>query len=41
MEAIPPRDLSAIVMMQRAHAGDRRMPMWLDLWTAVYQAIGD
>ncbi|MGN9766889.1 serine hydrolase domain-containing protein [Micromonospora sp. SD12] len=37
----PAEDLSAIFMMQRAHAGDQRLPMWLDLWTAVYQAIDD
>jgi CubicO group peptidase (beta-lactamase class C family) len=35
----PAEDLTAIVVMQRAHAGDQRLPMWLDLWSAVYQAI--
>ncbi len=37
----PAEDMTAIFVMQRAHAGDQRMPMWLDLWTAVYQAIDD
>ncbi|OZV80882.1 serine hydrolase [Micromonospora echinospora] len=37
----PPEDLTAIFFMQRAHAGDQTLPMWLDLWTAVYQAIDD
>jgi hypothetical protein len=27
--------------MQRAHMGDQTLPMWHDLWTAVYQAIDD
>ena len=37
----PAEDLTTIFIMQRAHAGDQRLPMWLDLWTAVYQAIDD
>ncbi|MEV0328724.1 serine hydrolase domain-containing protein [Micromonospora echinospora] len=37
----PAEDLTAIFFMQRAHAGDQTLPMWLDLWTAVYQAIDD
>jgi CubicO group peptidase (beta-lactamase class C family) len=37
----PAEDLTAIVMMQRAHAGDQQLPMWHDLWTAVYQSIDD
>ena len=37
----PAEDMTAIVMMQRAHAGDQRLPMWYDIWTAVYQAIDD
>jgi CubicO group peptidase (beta-lactamase class C family) len=37
----PAEDMTAIFLMQRAHAGDQRLPMWLDLWTAVYQAIDD
>jgi CubicO group peptidase (beta-lactamase class C family) len=35
----PAEDLTAFFMMQRAHAGDQRLPMWQDIWTAVYQAI--
>ncbi|BCL12476.1 serine hydrolase domain-containing protein [Micromonospora sagamiensis] len=37
----PAEDMTAIFMMQRAHAGDQSLPMWHDLWTAVYQAIDD
>jgi CubicO group peptidase (beta-lactamase class C family) len=37
----PAEDMTTIVIMQRAHAGDQRLPMWLDFWTAVYQAIDD
>jgi CubicO group peptidase (beta-lactamase class C family) len=37
----PAEDMTTIVIMQRAHAGDQRLPMWHDLWTAVYQAIDD
>ena len=37
----PAEDLTTIFIMQRAHAGDQRLPMWLDFWTAVYQAIDD
>ncbi|MFI7213278.1 serine hydrolase domain-containing protein [Micromonospora maritima] len=37
----PAEDMTTIVMMQRAHAGDQTMPMWHDLWTAVYQSIDD
>jgi len=37
----PAEDLTAIVVMQRAHMGDQTLPMWSDLWTAVYQAIDD
>jgi CubicO group peptidase (beta-lactamase class C family) len=37
----PAEDLTAIVFMQRAHAGDQRLPMWSDFWTSVYQAIDD
>ncbi|MEU4623628.1 serine hydrolase domain-containing protein [Actinoplanes sp. NPDC023801] len=37
----PAENLTAIFLMQRAHAGDQRLPMWNDLWTAVYQAIDD
>ena len=37
----PAEDLTTIVFMQRAHAGDQRLPMWLDIWTSIYQAIDD
>jgi CubicO group peptidase (beta-lactamase class C family) len=37
----PAEDLTAIFFMQRAHLGDQTLPMWNDLWTAVYQAIDD
>ncbi|OZV80879.1 hypothetical protein CA850_11985 [Micromonospora echinospora] len=34
-------DLTAIFMLQRAHAGGRRLPLRINLWTAVYQATDD
>jgi len=37
----PAEDLTTIFIMQRAHAGDQRLPMWHDFWTGVYQAIDD
>jgi CubicO group peptidase (beta-lactamase class C family) len=37
----PAEDMTTIVIMQRAHTGDQVLPMWQDLWTAVYQAIDD
>jgi CubicO group peptidase (beta-lactamase class C family) len=37
----PAEDMTAILMFQRAHAGDQRLPTMLDFWTAVYQAIDD
>ncbi|WP_117210834.1 serine hydrolase domain-containing protein [Allorhizocola rhizosphaerae] len=37
----PAEDMTTIFIMQRAHAGDPRLPMWNDFWTAVYQAIDD
>ena len=37
----PAEDMTTICIMQRAHAGDQRLPMWLDFWTSVYQAIDD
>jgi len=37
----PAEALTTIVIMQRAHAGDQRLPLWHDLWTTVYQAIDD
>jgi len=37
----PAEDLTTILMMQRAHAGDQTLPRSRDFWTAVYQAIDD
>jgi CubicO group peptidase (beta-lactamase class C family) len=37
----PAEDMTAIVIMQRAHMGDQKLPMWNDFWTAAYQAIDD
>jgi CubicO group peptidase (beta-lactamase class C family) len=37
----PAEDMTAIFMVQRAHAGDPRLPMRKDFWTCVYQAIDD
>ena len=37
----PAEQMTTICIMQRAHAGDQRLPMWHDFWTAVYQAIDD
>lgn len=37
----PAEDMTTIVFLQRAHAGDQTLPVWRDLWTAVYQAIDD
>jgi CubicO group peptidase (beta-lactamase class C family) len=37
----PAQDLTALFFMQRGHAGDQRLPVWQDLWPAVYQAIED
>ena len=37
----PAEHMTAIFIMQRADAGDQRLPMWHDFWTAVYQAIDD
>ncbi|MGN6577334.1 MAG: serine hydrolase domain-containing protein [Nocardioides sp.] len=37
----PAEDLTTIFLMQRAHAGDQRQPMWRELWTAAYDAIDD
>jgi hypothetical protein len=33
--------MTTIFIMQRAHAGDQRLPTSHDFWTAVYQAIED
>jgi len=37
----PAEDMTTIVIMQRAHMGDQKRPMWNDFWTAAYQAIDD
>ncbi|BCJ29364.1 serine hydrolase domain-containing protein [Actinocatenispora sera] len=37
----PAEDLTAIVLLQRAHLGDQTLPMWNDFWTTAYQAIDD
>ncbi len=37
----PAEEMTTILMIQRAHAGDQRLPMMHDLWTSVYQAIDD
>ena len=37
----PAEDMTAILIMQRAHAGDQRLPRAHDFWTTVYQAIDD
>ncbi|MEU4195205.1 serine hydrolase domain-containing protein [Kribbella sp. NPDC026611] len=37
----PAEDLTAILILQRAHAGDPQLPLQKDFWTSVYQAIDD
>lgn len=37
----PAEDMTAILIMQRAHAGNPQLPMQRDFWTAIYQAIDD
>lgn len=37
----PAEDMTAILILQREHAGDPRLPMQKDFWTSVYQAIDD
>jgi CubicO group peptidase (beta-lactamase class C family) len=37
----PAEDMTTILMLQRAHASDQRLPTMLDFWTTVYQAIDD
>jgi len=37
----PAEDLTTILIIQRAHAGDQQLPRALDFWTTVYQAIDD
>jgi hypothetical protein len=32
-------DMTTIFLIQRAHTGDQRLPMWPDLWAAAYEAI--
>jgi CubicO group peptidase (beta-lactamase class C family) len=33
----PAEDRTTIFIMQRAHMGDQRLPMWDDLWAAAYE----
>ena len=35
----PAADLTTIVMWQNWQGGDQRLPMWQDLWAAVYGAL--
>ncbi|WP_350276162.1 serine hydrolase domain-containing protein [Kribbella sp. HUAS MG21] len=37
----PAEDLTALLILQRAHAGDPSLPLPRDFWTTVYQAIDD
>jgi CubicO group peptidase (beta-lactamase class C family) len=37
----PAEDLASVVLFQRAFMGDQQLPLWRDIWTAVYQAIDD
>lgn len=37
----PAEDMTAILILQRAHAGDPQLPLQKDFWTTVYQAIDD
>ena len=37
----PAEGMTAILVMQRAEAGDQTLPMWAEFWGAVYQAIDD
>jgi CubicO group peptidase (beta-lactamase class C family) len=37
----PAENLTAIFLIQRAHAGDQRLPRSQDFWTTVYQALDD
>jgi CubicO group peptidase (beta-lactamase class C family) len=37
----PTEGMTTIFIMQRAHMGNQQLPMWSDLWAAVYQAIDD
>jgi len=35
----PAADLSAVVVMQRAHMGYQRQQFWYDMWAAIYRAV--
>jgi CubicO group peptidase (beta-lactamase class C family) len=37
----PAEDMTAILILQRGHAGNPQLPMQKDFWTSVYQAIDD
>jgi CubicO group peptidase (beta-lactamase class C family) len=37
----PAEELTAMLILQRAHAGDSQLPLPRDFWTATYQAIDD
>jgi len=37
----PAEDMTTILMIQRANSGSRDQPIFLDFWTAAYQAIDD
>jgi CubicO group peptidase (beta-lactamase class C family) len=37
----PAENLTAIVLMQRAHAGDQRLPLWQTLWPAIHTSINN
>jgi CubicO group peptidase (beta-lactamase class C family) len=37
----PTEDLTAILIQQRAHAGDARLPLPRDFWATTYQALDD
>ncbi|NEA33597.1 serine hydrolase domain-containing protein [Streptomyces sp. SID13031] len=37
----PAENLTTIFLMQRSHAGNPALPMWSDLWPAVYQTIDE
>ncbi|HWD83440.1 MAG TPA: hypothetical protein VG497_31290, partial [Kribbella sp.] len=37
----PAEDLTALLIQQRAHAGDFRLPLPRDFWTTIYQALED
>ncbi|MEO3772704.1 serine hydrolase domain-containing protein [Micromonospora sp. B9E7] len=37
----PAEDMATVVVMQRAHMGNQKLPLWSDVWTTIYQAIDD